>query len=86
MNILSWIFFGLIAGSIAKLLMPGKTEPKGCISTMILGIVGALVGGFIGSKFLGTGHVDDWSLGSFAIAVGGAVLVLWVFAMIKRRN
>ena len=86
MGILSWIIFGLIAGSIARLLMPGKAEPKGCLSTIILGIVGALVGGFLGSKFLGTGHANDWSLGSFAIAVGGAVLVLWVFAMIRKKS
>jgi uncharacterized membrane protein YeaQ/YmgE (transglycosylase-associated protein family) len=86
MTIFSWIILGLISGAIAKLLMPGKTEPKGCIATIILGIVGAVVGGFIGSRFLGTGTVNDWSLGSFALAIGGAVLVLWVFAMISKNK
>lgn len=85
MTILSWIILGLIAGAIAKLIMPTRNEPRGCIGTIILGIVGAVVGGYLGSRFLGTGNVNDWSLGSFALSIGGAVLVLWVFSLFSRK-
>lgn len=86
MTIFSWIILGLIAGAIAKLIMPGKVEPKGCLGTIILGIVGAVVGGFIGSHFFGTGKVDDWSFGSLGLSIFGAILVLWVFSMISGRK
>jgi uncharacterized membrane protein YeaQ/YmgE (transglycosylase-associated protein family) len=86
MNIFSWIIFGLIAGALAKWIMPGKNEPQGCILTMLLGIIGAVVGGFIGSRLLGTGTVNDWSLGSFGLAVGGAIILLWIYGMIKRKK
>ena len=80
MSIALWILFGLIAGALAKFLMPGK-QPGGIILTILLGIVGAVVGGFIGSK-LGFGEVTEFNLGSMALAVGGALLVLvvWGFA------
>ena len=74
MGIISWIVFGLIAGAAAKWIMPGK-DPGGIIVTIIIGIVGAMVGGFIGS-FLGMGGVSGFNIGSFALAVGGALLVL----------
>jgi uncharacterized membrane protein YeaQ/YmgE (transglycosylase-associated protein family) len=60
MGILTWIIFGLIAGVIAKLIMPGK-DPGGFIITMLLGVAGALVGGFIGSA-LGFGAVSGFNL------------------------
>jgi uncharacterized membrane protein YeaQ/YmgE (transglycosylase-associated protein family) len=86
MNIFSWIIFGLIAGALAKWIMPGKNEPQGCILTMLLGIIGAVVGGFIGSRLRGTGTLNDWSLGSFGLAVGGAIILLWIYGMIKRKK
>lgn len=67
---------GLIAGVLAKFLLPGK-GPSGWVYTIVLGIIGALVGGFIGSA-LGWGTVHDFHPGSIALAVGGAVLVLFV--------
>ncbi len=81
MGILSWIVFGLIAGIIAKFLMPGR-DGGGLIITIILGIVGALVGGFIGTA-LGLGDVTGFNIRSFIIAVGGAILVLIVYRRIK---
>jgi len=81
-----WAIFGLIAGALAKFIMPGKNEPQGCIMTMLLGIVGAMVGGFIGSEFLGTGKVDGFNLGSFAIAVGGAIIVLLIYGAFTKRR
>lgn len=82
MGIIAWIIFGLIAGVIAKLLMPGR-DPGGFFITILLGIVGALVGGFIGSA-LGLGGVTGFNFGSFVIAVLGAILVLALYRAAKR--
>lgn len=71
MNILSWIIFGLIAGVLAKMISPGKNDPQGCIVTIVLGILGAFVGGFIGNR-LGFGQVTGFNLKSFGIAVLGS--------------
>lgn len=75
MGILGWIVFGLIVGAIAKLLMPGR-DPGGIIVTMVLGIVGALLGGFIG-RALGMYAVDEPA--GFIMALVGAVLVLFIY-------
>lgn len=83
MGILSWIIFGLIAGALAKFIMPGD-QPGGCIVTVILGIVGAVVGGFIGTQ-LGFGDVNGFNLHSFAIAIGGALLLLILYRVFQRR-
>ncbi|EBC0167515.1 GlsB/YeaQ/YmgE family stress response membrane protein [Salmonella enterica subsp. enterica serovar Give] len=81
MDILSWIIFGLIAGIIAKWIMPGK-ENVGIIVTIILGIVGAVVGGYI-STFFGFGKVDGFNFGSFVVAVIGAIVVLYIYKKVK---
>ena len=86
MGILSWIVFGLIAGIIARLLMPGR-DPGGCIITILLGVAGAFVGGFIyrlatGTKVLYFG----FDLGSFAIAVLGAVVILALYRLVAGRR
>lgn len=75
MGILGWIVFGLIVGAIAKLLMPGR-DPGGIIVTMVLGIVGALLGGFIG-RALGMYSADEPA--GFIMALVGAVLVLFIY-------
>lgn len=82
MGILAWIVFGLIAGALAKFIMPGK-QGGGIILTIVLGIVGAIVGGFIGT-LLGFGDISGFDLRSMAIAVGGALLVLVVCGMVMR--
>lgn len=82
MGILSWIIFGLIAGVIAKLLMPGR-DPGGCIITILLGVAGAFVGGFIGTQ-LGFGSVTGWDFRSFLIAVLGAILLLVLYRFFRR--
>ena len=73
--IIGWIIFGLIAGAIAKLLMPGK-DPGGWIVTILLGIAGALVGGWVGSALWGSTGVNDWSFGSFGLAILGSIILL----------
>lgn len=84
MGVLSWIIFGLIAGAIAKALHPGK-DPGGWIVTIIIGIVGGIVGGWIGMMIW---HVDvnDFSIRSFALAVLGAILVLWLYGLMRGRR
>ena len=81
MGIISWIIFGLIAGIIAKMIMPGK-DGGGFIITTILGIVGAFVGGWVGS-FFGLGSVGTFSMASMATAVVGALLVLFIYRKIQ---
>lgn len=84
MGILSWIIMGLLAGAVAKWLMPGK-DPGGCLITVFLGIGGGIVGGYIGTQ-LGFGKVDGFNLGSFGLATAGAVLLLYLYRMLKNRN
>ncbi len=80
MGILSWIIFGLLVGLVAKWIMPGN-DSGSMVMTIILGIVGAVVGGFI-STFFGMGDVNGFNLGSLAIAVIGALVVLAVYRKI----
>lgn len=77
MGIISWLVFGLIAGLLAKAIMPGK-NPQGCLVTIALGIVGAMMGGFIGVK-IGWGTVNGFDLRSFGLAIGGALILLFVY-------
>ena len=84
MGIISWIIFGAIAGYLAKLIMPGR-DPGGFIITILLGIGGAVVGGAIGTT-LGLGEVSGFNLGSFAVAVGGAIVLLLVYRLIKSQG
>lgn len=84
MGILTWIILGLIAGAIAKLIMPGD-DPGGFIITILLGIAGALVGGFVASA-LGFGSVSGFNFVSIIIAILGAILLLLVYRMIIGRR
>lgn len=84
MSWLAWIVLGLIAGAIAKALMPGK-DPGGIIVTMIIGILGALIGGFLGSTLFGTG-LSGFSWQSMLLAVIGAMLLLWVYRLATRNR
>ncbi len=82
MGIFSWIIMGLIVGAVAKLIMPGK-DPGGFIVTILIGIAGGLLGGWIGS-FLGLGKVTGFNIGSFLLALGGAIILLILYRIIKR--
>jgi uncharacterized membrane protein YeaQ/YmgE (transglycosylase-associated protein family) len=81
MGILSWLILGLIAGAVAKWIMPGD-DPGGLWITILIGVAGAFVGGFIGS-LIGIGAVGGLSVGSILTAVGGAVLLLFVYRKVK---
>lgn len=78
LEIIGWIIFGLVAGIVAKLLMPGR-DPGGIIVTILLGIAGSVLGGFAG-RVLG---ISGGSLVSFALAVIGAMLLLFIYRLLK---
>jgi uncharacterized membrane protein YeaQ/YmgE (transglycosylase-associated protein family) len=79
-GIIGWILLGLLAGAIAKLILPGD-DPGGIIVTTLIGIAGALVGGFIASA-LGIGDLDEFfDIGTWLIAIGGALLLLVIYRM-----
>ena len=83
MGIIWAIIIGFIVGLLAKLVMPGR-DPGGFIVTIIIGILGAVVGGFIGTQ-LGLGTVDGFNMMSFALAVLGAIILLFIYRLIKAR-
>jgi len=82
MGILGWILFGLVIGALAKLVMPGK-DPGGIIVTILLGIVGALLGGFLGRAL---GLYNEGEPAGFIGAMVGAILVLAIYRMATGRR
>ena len=82
MAILGWILFGLIVGALAKLVMPGR-DPGGIIVTMLLGIAGAVLGGFIGRAL---GWYGEGEAAGYIVSFLGAVALLWLYRMIGRRS
>ena len=79
---LGWILIGLLAGGVAKLLMPGK-DPGGCLTTILLGIAGALLAGFIGKS---VGWYKEGEAAGFLAAIVGAFLILLVYRLVLRRR
>jgi uncharacterized membrane protein YeaQ/YmgE (transglycosylase-associated protein family) len=83
-GILGWILLGLFAGAIARAIVPGRTEPGGCIGTTAVGILGALIGGFIATA-LDIGEIDDFfDLGTWLIAIAGSILLLLIIRALAR--
>jgi len=82
MGILSCIVFGLIAGALAKLIMPGD-DPGGVIVTIIIGIVGAIIGGFV-AVLLGYGDITGFDFRSFVVAIVGGLVLLGGYRLLKR--
>ena len=85
MGFLGWIVLGLVAGAIAKLIMPGK-DPGGCIVTMLLGVVGAVIGGYLGSRFFGRGLETFWNLQTWIVAILGSLILLGIYRLIIGRR
>ena len=92
LDVLAWIVFGFIAGIIAKAILPGK-DPGGAIITIVIGIVGSLIGGFIGRTLLGYGQINDSGdlsrpgfLTSLVLAVVGSIVLLAGYRLIKGRS
>ena len=82
MGFITWIILGLIVGALAKWIMPGK-DPGGLFVTMVLGIAGAMIGGFVGTK-LGLGSVTGFNLISIGLATGGAILLLIIYRILTK--
>ena len=84
MGIIGWIILGLGAGAIARVISGGR-GPGGCIGTAVIGVVGALLGGFIASA-LGIGEITNFfDLGTWLIAIGGSLILLLIIGLVTRR-
>ena len=86
MDIIIWIVFGFVAGAIAKLLMPGN-DPGGWLITILLGVAGSFLGGFIGSLIFSSpaGGSNEFSFSNMALAIVGAIILLALYRMIKKK-
>ncbi|MFJ9683149.1 GlsB/YeaQ/YmgE family stress response membrane protein [Streptomyces sp. NPDC101194] len=86
MGIIAWAVIGLLAGAIAKALMPGK-DPGGCLITMLIGIVGGLLGGWLGKVVFGVHSINGFfHLSTWIAAVVGSVIVLAVYRLVSGRR
>ena len=84
MGIISWIILGLVAGALAKWILPGK-DPGGIVITILIGIVGAVIGGYIGT-LIGFGEATGVNIRSIIIAVAGSIILLLIYRMVKGRS
>ncbi|MEO5510220.1 MAG: GlsB/YeaQ/YmgE family stress response membrane protein [Longimicrobiales bacterium] len=85
MGVLSWLLFGLIAGAIAKLIMPGK-DPGGCLITSVIGMLGSGIGGYIGTRLFGIERVTGFNGRSLGIAILGAIVLLAIYRLLISRR
>ncbi|KPN18082.1 MULTISPECIES: GlsB/YeaQ/YmgE family stress response membrane protein [unclassified Arthrobacter] len=85
MGIIAFLILGLIAGAIAKALLPGR-QGGGWVITLVLGVVGALLGGFIGNAIFGIGLEEFFSIQTWIVAILGSLIVLLVYGMITKRG
>ena len=83
MSFLAFLILGLIAGAIAKLILPGR-QGGGWFVTLLLGVVGALLGGWIGSLIFGVGLEEFWDLGTWLLAIAGSIIVLLIWGLVTR--
>lgn len=85
MGFLAFLILGLIAGAIAKAILPGR-QGGGWIATLLLGVVGAFLGGWLGSVLFGVSLGEFWSLQTWLLAIGGSIVVLLVYGLITRSS
>lgn len=85
MNIFTWIILGLIAGVVAKFLMPGK-DPGGWILTLILGVAGALVGGWLTATLWGSAGITGFDVRSVGVAILGSLILLGIYHLFRWRS
>jgi uncharacterized membrane protein YeaQ/YmgE (transglycosylase-associated protein family) len=83
-GIIGWIFFGLLAGALARALTPGR-HSIGCFGTLAVGVVGALLGGFLGEAVFDTDVRFGWDLKTFLLAVAGSIVLLLGLNALSRR-
>ena len=85
MGIISWAIWGLFVGLLARLLIPGR-QPIGILWTILLGVVGSLIGGFLATEVLDIADNDEFDFGSFLIAVGVSAALLWGYIRYATRH
>ncbi len=85
MGFIGWIVLGLIAGAIAKAIKPGE-QGGGWLATLLLGVVGAVVGGWIGSALFNVEISEFWSLSTWLLAIGGSLVVLVIWGLLTRKR
>lgn len=85
MNVISWVLFGLVAGAVARLVVRGRQE-IGCLATIAVGIVGALIGGLVGEVVLDREVRFRWDFGPFLLAVAGSVILLLALEALSDRR
>ena len=85
MGFIAFLVLGLLAGAIAKLILPGK-QGGGWFVTLLLGVIGALLGGWLGSVLFGVGLKEFWNLGTWLLAIGGSIVVLLIWGLITRNR
>jgi uncharacterized membrane protein YeaQ/YmgE (transglycosylase-associated protein family) len=84
MSILSWIIVGLIAGRLAGLTMKGGGY--GFIGNLVVGVLGALLGGFLATLLFGGDHVTDFNWGTILVALGGSIVLIWMVRLLPSRS
>lgn len=84
MSFIWWLIIGLIAGALARLIMPGR-DPMGIIATILLGIVGSIIGGLVSWAIWGA-ETTRFRPGGILLSILGAILVLWIWRMVKSRS
>lgn len=85
MGFLAFLILGFIAGAIAKAILPGN-QGGGWLATLVLGVIGAMLGGWLGSVIFGASLQDFWSLQTWALAIGGSIVVLLIWGLITRNQ
>lgn len=85
MGFIWWLIIGLIAGALARLIMPGR-DPMGIIATILLGIVGSVLGGLVSMAIWRNSANDGFQPAGLLLSILGAIIVLWIWRMIKSRN
>ena len=86
MGILMWLLFGMLAGGIAKLILPGK-DPGGCLITSLIGMLGSVIGGFLGNRLFGIEQTSvRFDTRSLGIAILGAIVLLLVYRLVLGRR
>jgi len=85
MGFFGFLLLGLIAGAIAKAILPGR-QGGGWIATLVLGVIGALLGGFLGSVIFGVDLNEFFSISTWLLAIGGSVIVLLIYGALTRKR
>jgi uncharacterized membrane protein YeaQ/YmgE (transglycosylase-associated protein family) len=85
LSFLAFLLLGLIAGAIAKAILPGR-QGGGWFMTLLLGVVGALLGGWLGSVIFGIGLEEFWSIQTWLVAIVGAIIVLLIYGLVTRNS